>query len=52
LSEGKVEKYVNVEAWLGFHSASSLEEESLGRHDAPLGTHYPDSKPTSILNAA
>jgi hypothetical protein len=36
-------------AELDFHSASSLKQQSAGRHVAPLWTHYSDSEPTSLL---
>ena len=35
---------------MDFYSASSLKQQSAGRHVAPLGTHFPDSEPTSICS--
>ena len=33
-----------------FYNASSLKQHSMGRHVAPLLTHYPDSKPISLCS--
>jgi len=37
-------------AYLDFYSASSLKQQSMGRHAAPLKKHYPNSKPTSLFS--
>jgi len=37
-------------AGLDFHSASSLKQQSAGRHVAPLGTHYSDAEATSLCS--
>jgi hypothetical protein len=37
-------------AELDFYSASSLTQQSAGRHVAPLETHYPDSEPTDFYS--
>ena len=34
-------------AWLDLYGASSLKQQSAGRHVPPLWTNYPDSKPAS-----
>ena len=37
-------------AYLDFYSASSLKQQSMGRHAAPLKKQYPNSKPTSLFS--
>jgi hypothetical protein len=48
--DDKVCFVLDQHAELDFHSASSLKQQSAGRHDAPLWTHYSDSEPTSLCS--
>jgi len=35
---------------LDLYSASSLKQQSMGRHVSPLKTHYSDSEPISLCS--
>ena len=50
--DDEVRFVLDQHAELDFYSASSMKQQSAGRHVAPLGhiIHYSDSEPTSLCH--
>ena len=40
---------LDQQAWLDFYSASSLKQQSAGRHVSSLGQHFPESEPITVF---